>query len=155
MKLQSPITWLNGRAARAEYLLWVVIFYALIFAVGRWGRGMATSAGADKMTVGLIVTGASMVFSLAIVGAQVRRFHDLGRSGWWVLALNGPIFMTVIIPMTLYYGHPLDYFGGPMPRMLKLTQIGLMLLLVLPPGQRGENRFGLPRTGRPFAEIFG
>jgi uncharacterized membrane protein YhaH (DUF805 family) len=100
----------NGRARRKEYWMFVFLnifvslgitlateLIALIgFTVGRGGRidvsDMRIAAG-----VSLLV---SIVYSLAVlipsIAVAVRRMHDAGRSGWWILfPLVNFIFLLV------------------------------------------------------------
>ena len=75
----------DGRASRSEYW-WFHLFTVL------------ATAAADTFggTVGNL---ASLVFFLPSLALAVRRLHDVGRSGWWVLIL----FTVIGIPVFLYW----------------------------------------------------
>jgi len=156
MKLQSPITWLHGRADRRDYVLWVAAFYAATFAVRQWGPDLGQSLGAHRASTSLGILAVIYALSLVISLQEIRRFHDISRTGWWVLALNLPTFGVVATPVVLgLSGHPLESLhDAPIMPILRWIQIGFMVLLALPPGQRDENRFGAPQAGRPLKEIF-
>ena len=80
----------SGRARRKEYwmyTLFVVIIYAVLL-----GIGIAIKAPA----IAIVFYVAILLPSLAV---GVRRLHDIGRSGWWLLfgivPLAGPITLLV------------------------------------------------------------
>jgi len=75
----------DGRASRSEY--WWFYLFTLI-------AGLAAEIVGS--TVGNLATLAFFLPSLALA---VRRLHDVGRSGWWVLIL----FTVIGIPVFLYW----------------------------------------------------
>lgn len=62
----------KGRASRSAYWWWV-LFYVIYNAV------LTTVLGDD---IGGLLTIALLLPSIAVA---VRRMHDIGRSGWWIL----------------------------------------------------------------------
>ncbi|MEI9902851.1 MAG: DUF805 domain-containing protein [Asticcacaulis sp.] len=106
------------RSSRSEYWWWF-LFYVLVMAVPETlANGEITSGH-----MGLF-TGLSNLIGLALLlpnlGVAVRRLHDTGRSGWWVLialTIIGIIFLIIWYcqpgkPETNKYGsNPLG--GGP------------------------------------------
>lgn len=101
----------SGRARRKEYWMYA-LFVGIIYIV------LAVIAGASKSTAGIALLG---VFYLAILlpslAVGVRRLHDTGRSGWWLLfglvPLAGPITMLVFACLDSQPG-PNKY--GPNPK---------------------------------------
>jgi uncharacterized membrane protein YhaH (DUF805 family) len=75
----------DGRASRSEYW-WFYLFTLL--------AGLAAEIVGS--TVGNLAT---LVFFLPSLALAVRRLHDVGRSGWWVLIL----FTVIGIPVLLYW----------------------------------------------------
>lgn len=75
----------DGRAGRSEYW-WFYLFTVL--------AGLAAEIVGS--TVGNLAT---LVFFLPGLAIAVRRLHDVGRSGWWVLIL----FTVIGIPVFLYW----------------------------------------------------
>ena len=67
----------NGRARRAEFW-WFVLVYVIAIIILGIIQGI--------LHLGAILTG---LFELALLlpylGAAVRRMHDTNRSGWWIL----------------------------------------------------------------------
>ena len=120
----SPIDWatrplkkyadFTGRAPRAEYwwfYLLVIIGYVvatIIDSLVGLGR-MVGPYGAIAMLFGL----AMLVPSIAV---GIRRLHDLGKSGWWLLiALIPFIGAIVLIVFFVQAGTPGDNEYGPDP----------------------------------------
>lgn len=120
----SPIDWatrplkkyadFSGRAPRAEYwwfYLLVIIGYVvatIIDSLVGLGR-MVGPYGAITMLFGL----AMLVPSIAV---GVRRLHDLGKSGWWLLiALIPFIGAIVLIVFFVQAGTPGDNEYGADP----------------------------------------
>ncbi len=78
----------NGRARRSE-LWWFLLFNLLV--------GLA--AGVIDAVLRTPVLGAlvSLGFLLPGLAVQVRRLHDLGKSGWWLLLSFIPIVGFIIL----------------------------------------------------------
>lgn len=76
----------EGRARRSEY--WYYVLGNLVFTLGLWLVTILSAvlfglAGGLLMYILIIGWGvANIIPSLA---AQVRRLHDTGKSGWWIL----------------------------------------------------------------------
>ena len=85
----------SGRAQRAEYW-YFVLFYILIF-IGLSFIDNITgsfSAEAGMGLLGGILTLALLIPSIAV---GVRRLHDTGRSGWWLLIVLVPLVGAIIL----------------------------------------------------------
>ncbi|MDE5843775.1 MAG: DUF805 domain-containing protein [Muribaculaceae bacterium] len=98
----------SGRASRSEYW-WFCLFQFIV------GAAVSIIFGNDN--TGEIVSGlVSLAFLLPGLGLAVRRLHDLGKSGWWVLLVFIPIVGAIVLivwytkPSTPY---PNEY--GPVP----------------------------------------
>lgn len=80
----------SGRAQRSEYW-WFVLFYFLVaLAVGAIGAISETLGG----ILNVVVTLGLLIPSIAVA---VRRFHDMDRSGWWVLLVLIPVIGTIVL----------------------------------------------------------
>lgn len=85
----------TGRARRSEYwyftLVNTLITYGLIFLGGMLANGADSSAGGGIfVTLYALYTLGTIVPSLAV---GVRRMHDVGKSGWFLLI---PIYNLVL-----------------------------------------------------------
>lgn len=85
----------SGRAQRAEYW-YFVLFYLIIIMVLAFLDAM-TGTFSEESGIGLL----SGVFSLATLiptlAVSVRRLHDTGRSGWWLLLSLIPLIGTIVL----------------------------------------------------------
>ena len=115
----------KGRATRSEYWTFIAVF--AVQAVIAISIDMLFFEGAkfgedDAFTPAIwIVMCANLLTSLAV---QVRRLHDIDRSGWWFLATLLP-FVGVLI----------------------------YLAYNLTPGNAGRNRFGRPPGERAEVDV--
>ena len=57
----------------------------------------------------------NLIFLLPGLGVTVRRLHDSGRSGFWVLGLDIPLLNIVVFIFTLLSSVPGPNQYGPLP----------------------------------------
>jgi uncharacterized membrane protein YhaH (DUF805 family) len=107
----------SGRSSRSEYWWWrlfIVLVVNLPMRIGGGTDSTATQACADgkqsylSCTVlghgnpvyifGIIVMFLTLLPDLAVT---VRRLHDYGKSGWWVVGFVGVPFLFLLAPVTL------------------------------------------------------
>ena len=84
----------NGRARRTEFWMFTLVHLIIIFLLlflGIW----------PLFIIYFLLT------VIPAVGVGIRRLHDTGRSGWWILAANVPILFIVY-----YYFMVLDGDSG-------------------------------------------
>ena len=85
----------KGKATRKQFWLFV-LFYCIIYCVLAWLTSMDNMIGNISCVIGVLFVLGLLLPSLAI---QIRRLHDIGRSGWWWLIgfvpLIGPIVLLV------------------------------------------------------------
>jgi len=104
----------SGRARRREYWFFILFYALIIFALAivegiiglRAGKGVGILSGLFAL--------AMFIPSLAVA---VRRLHDIGRTGWWLLIgfvpLIGPL---VLLVFALLDGQPGANDYGPNPK---------------------------------------
>lgn len=124
----------SGRSRRLEYWMFTLFMCILLFAFVFLAMAMGgmTTGGDEDMPLAGVWMGLLVVAFLAIfipsLAVQVRRLHDQGRSGWFIL--------LGFIP----------YIGGL-----------IMLVFMLIPGDAGANEYGPdPKDpeGADLAEVF-
>jgi uncharacterized membrane protein YhaH (DUF805 family) len=99
--LQKKYVDFSGRAMRSEFW-WFVLFNVLANLVG----SMIHETAAIIITLLLLLPG---------IGVSVRRLHDVGRSGWWLLLSLLPVIGFLVLlywqlqpsePRTNAWGEP-------------------------------------------------
>jgi uncharacterized membrane protein YhaH (DUF805 family) len=82
----------NGRARRSEYWLFFLFQFVVSIALGLIGAIAGLKAPMEAAT---------NLFSLAMllptIAVSVRRFHDINRTGWWVIFPLVVLIVTLII----------------------------------------------------------
>lgn len=125
----------NGRASRMEFWIFLLFVTALTVLAnridGRSGETVAISIG-----MGILELSVTLIFLLPSITVGVRRLHDTGRSGWWI--------MLIYLPW-------LAALASATNASLQLAAAGALLVggiawivLMLLPGQAQENAFGPP-----------
>jgi len=100
----------QGRARRKAYWMFVLfnIIALIILGVIEGALGLSGQSG-----YGILTGIYSLAMILPLIALAVRRLHDTGRSGWWILIglvpLVGPIILIVFYvidsqPGTNQYG---------------------------------------------------
>jgi uncharacterized membrane protein YhaH (DUF805 family) len=77
----------SGRASRMEYWLFFGVYILLILAVGLLHQMIG------RNLLGGLILLAHIVPSITVT---VRRLHDIGRSGWWILVMLVPLIGPLI-----------------------------------------------------------
>ena len=77
----------NGRARRTEFWMFSLTHLILI--------GILSFIGAWPLVVYFLLT------VIPAVGVGIRRLHDTGRNGWWILLANSPLFFIYYYFMIL------------------------------------------------------
>lgn len=108
VKVMKKYVDFTGRARRKEYWMFFLINFviALALAVVDAVLGFGLLGGLYALAV--------LLPSLAVT---VRRLHDTGRSGWWILIGLVPIIgIIVILVFMVLEGQPGDNAFGPNPK---------------------------------------
>jgi len=110
----------KGRSDRSEFLQFLLLALTLAMVVTcAWGAGWGLADGLRGLPprspmsplpfIGLFLA----VPTLSVV---IRRLHDIGRSGWWLLLNLVPGGIAVLIVFVLQDGNPeANRFGPPQP----------------------------------------
>lgn len=85
----------KGRARRSEYWYFVLFNFLILLVLGFVDGALNLTA--EDSGFGLL----SGIYNLAVVipslAVGVRRLHDTGRSGWWLLISLVPIIGTILL----------------------------------------------------------
>lgn len=97
----------NGRASRAAYWWWFLFYILAVVAASIIGSALDTGVIYILAVLGLFLP------SLAVA---IRRLHDTGRTGWWVLIGIIPLIgFIVLLIFYLEQGDPGENEYGPPP----------------------------------------
>ena len=102
----------NGRARRKEYWMFCLFNVIIAFIVG-FVEGLAHDGP------GVLSALYSLLVFLPSIGVSIRRLHDTGRSGWWLLLGLIPLLgFIVLLIFMLQNSNPADndYGANPKPQ---------------------------------------
>lgn len=95
----------NGRASRAEY--WSFMLVSLLVSMGLGmigGRGYGMMGGWGYGG-GSLSSLYSLLILIPSIGVGMRRLHDIGKSGWWLLIGLVPLLgFLVLLFLTVQEG---------------------------------------------------
>jgi uncharacterized membrane protein YhaH (DUF805 family) len=85
----------TGRARRTEYWMFTLfsVIIALVLAVLDYALGLSFMPGGTGL-LGLLY---SLAVLLPSLGVSIRRLHDTGRSGWWLLIALVPLVGGIVL----------------------------------------------------------
>lgn len=166
----------NGRISRKGYGIGFFVPYLLLVTLPGL---LLVNSGA----VGIYITVIGLFFLWpSLIAVPVKRFHDLGRSGWWhilVLVIGAGLSGYASVPLVMQaFEDPsalesleqgknglqmtaatFDLIKDSPDRAIafilgSVVQYGEMLFFLIAPGQRDANRFGGDplASGRGFAD---
>lgn len=159
----------SGRSRRMEFWMWLLFQFLLgcAFLVAVIGLAGSTIIGGNTEQVlagGIGVIGivllwllVSLAFFIPNLAVTIRRLHDTGRSGWWVMLYWGPAlannFLTPAFGNAAANGNNLEAVMGVAMLFTGASLIGSLVLLVFMflDGTPGSNRYGLDPKGRADA----
>lgn len=99
----------SGRARRTEY--WVFALINLVIS-------MILSAIDTALSLGFLGIIYSLLVLLPGLAVTVRRLHDTGRSGWWVLIGFIPLIgWIILLVLMLLDSDPMENEYGPNPKL--------------------------------------
>lgn len=85
----------SGRARRSEF--WYFVLFTFLVGIVTSILDAVLGTGYDDTTGGLVNTLGSLVLFLPSLAVGVRRLHDTGRSGWWILIGIIPIVGWILL----------------------------------------------------------
>ncbi len=120
----------HGRVSRKGYWIYILVVFSLSLLVG-FGYGLMFAAGVfdEQSLLSIFVVLCYIVYyvTMTIVGLSynVRRAHDRGRTGWFVLLGFVPLLnLWVMVEFLFLPGEPNDNDYGPDPLAETPTQPG-------------------------------
>ena len=74
----------KGRASRSEYWWWYLFTILASIAVSLLGVIFDYFTGIEFIST-ILTWGFSLLILLPSICVRIRRYHDINRSGWWIL----------------------------------------------------------------------
>lgn len=107
----------DGRSRRKEYWMFGLINFLIYLALIGC---MLVSFSARSSSLGIAFLVISCLYGLAAIipglAVNVRRLHDVGRSGWWLLLVFIPFGGIVLLVFHILDGNPGPNAYGPDPK---------------------------------------
>ncbi len=106
--LRNKYAEFNGRARRSEF--W---YYTLFNLIVSMGLGMMDTFTGIGFLSGLY----ALVVIIPGIAVAIRRLHDSGKSGWWLLVILVPfVGWVILIYFLVKDSQPFDNLYGPSPK---------------------------------------
>ena len=102
----------SGRARRSEYW-WFFLFNVLVGAVA---SVLDAIIGTRYGSTGLIEILVQLALLVPGIAVGVRRLHDTGRSGWWLLIALVPIVGVIVLIVFMVQDSQGENQYGPSPK---------------------------------------
>ncbi len=113
MKALRQYAVFTGRARRKEY--WFFVLFYILIAIGLGFIDSVLGLGSEGY--GLLSGLFGLAMLLPALGVAVRRMHDTGRSGWWILVSFIPfVGWLIFIWFATRDGEPGPNAYGPDPK---------------------------------------
>ncbi len=103
----------DGRASRTEFWMFSLFNFIALIVISVLGTILA---GKGSVIGGTLMLLYGLGTLLPNIGVAIRRLHDTGRSGWWILVAFVP-FIGFIVLLVFYIleSQPGDNEYGPNP----------------------------------------
>jgi uncharacterized membrane protein YhaH (DUF805 family) len=124
----------SGRTRRSEFWAFV-IFVALLQLSARYFDGLSGDKPPVALGMGIAELCIFIIFVVPTVAVGVRRLHDSGRSGLWMLLGYGPLVISNL-PFMADEGMAFIVIGAV------LMGGGALAIMWLLPGTNGQNQHG-------------
>jgi len=106
----------NGRARRKEY--WMFTLFNVIFSIVAIVLDNILGTASEDLGYGLIYGLFGLAIIIPTLAITVRRLHDIGKSGWWILISLIPIIGGIwLFVLTVTDSQPGDNQYGANPKM--------------------------------------
>ena len=159
----------SGRSRRMEYWMFVLfqfllvaVFWVLLAMIGGTALitgdlGAVMAAGGAIMIVFALFGLVWLALLIPGIAVGVRRLHDTGRTGWWVLAPLAGWLISFLGSMMAASSPDAPGTGAILALIGSLVTLALGLLVfvfMLLEGTRGPNRFGEDPKAQVHSEVF-
>ena len=110
----------GGRAQRMEYWVFVLVNLLITVALG-FVEGLARNT--SELQTSVLASLFTLAVLLPSLGVTVRRLHDTGRSGWWILIGIVPLIGSIVLFIFMVTdSQPGENSYGPNPKEVAAAQ---------------------------------
>ncbi|MFT3793207.1 DUF805 domain-containing protein [Flavobacterium sp.] len=115
LKVLKQFADFNGRARRKEYWMFV-LFYCIFMVVATMiDGGLGINIGPSPY--GYITVAYLLAMIVPSIAVAVRRLHDVGKSGWFILVCLIPVIGSIwLLVLLAKEGDAVDNQYGPNPK---------------------------------------
>ena len=106
----------EGRARRKEFWMFQLFVYVAIIALCIVGSIFSAISNTLGMLVFAIIGLAGLGIILPGITLNIRRLHDIGKSGWWLLLSFIPFGGIVLLVFACLDSQPGENQYGPNPK---------------------------------------
>lgn len=107
----------QGRARRKEYWMFQLINFIILIVLRIIGGVLEMHTYGDDMNALMAIY--SLAVLLPNIGVQVRRLHDTGRTGWWILIGLIPLIGFIVLLVFDVLDSEPDNQYGPNPKKIE------------------------------------
>lgn len=105
----------KGRSTRQEY--WMFTLFNLLISLGLGVVAGLLGVGSEHSPADAISGLYTLIVLVPSLALSVRRLHDIGKSGWWMLLLLIPLIgALILLVFAIQQGEPGTNRYGPDPR---------------------------------------
>jgi uncharacterized membrane protein YhaH (DUF805 family) len=87
----------GGRARRMEYWMFTLVSFVVSILIGFGVGFVGGMLGLDRTMITILSFAYSVAVLIPSLAVSVRRLHDTGRSGWWLLIVVVPIVGAIVL----------------------------------------------------------
>jgi uncharacterized membrane protein YhaH (DUF805 family) len=114
--LKNKYAMFNGRARRKEY--WFFVLFNILASIALGIVDGITGTFNNEMGVGLLGGIYWLAVLIPAIAVAVRRLHDTGRTGWWLLLCLIPVIGGLVLLIFMVFdSEPGDNQYGPNPKL--------------------------------------
>ena len=106
----------SGRARRSEYWYFTLFSCLIVFALAAAGLYIARLTGSQPTLAVHLADFFLLFVFLPSLAVSVRRLHDIGMTGWWVLLNFVPLGGLVLLVLFCQDSQSGDNAYGPNPK---------------------------------------
>lgn len=115
---------LSGKASRSEFWWFTLFVWATLFLIV-----LALPCLFAPSTVTLVVCFWVLISIIPLVAVSVRRLHDIGKSGWWLLKLAvGYAAGAAVVAGVAAFWRGTEALAGYMPLRIVLMELTAVVM---------------------------